>query len=205
MPAQHRTYALLAAMAGWLSITVHFFLFRRIYGGPASETLIRFFSFFTILSNISFSLCFTFFFLKGAGHRFFTSPQLLTAITVYMLVVGIIYNAVLRNLWAPQGLLRITDEMLHVLNPLLMLFFWILYVSKQNLRWKDVWSWLLFPLAYSALIGMRGAISGFYPYPFLNVTQLGYPKVVMNGIVLLVVFLFLSLVLTGLAKLSSRK
>jgi hypothetical protein len=205
MHSFQRNYARVGALLGWGAVLVQLYLFLDNRTTSVGETLIRFFSYFTILSNIAVSCCFSSYFIKGRWHRFFSSPQTLTAVTVYILVVGMVYNAVLRQLWQPEGIQKMVDEILHSVNPLLLLIFWILYVPKQLLQWKDALPAIVFPLVYTLFIALRGAVSGFYPYPFINVTQLGYPKVLMNGCLLMVVFLGLSLVLTAIAKLASRR
>lgn len=205
MQSSQRMYAAVGALLGWATVLTQFYLFLEARTTPVGEMLIRFFSYFTMLSNIAVSCCFSGYFIKGRWQRFFTSPQTLTAVTVYILVVGIVYNAVLRSLWHPEGMQKIVDEILHSINPLLFLLFWIGYVPKQQIQWKDCFRYILFPLAYTLFIALRGAASGFYPYPFVNVTELGYPKVLINGAVIMTVFLGLSLVLTGIAKLAYRR
>ena len=54
------------------------------------------------------------------------------------------------------------------------------------------------PLAYAAWTLMHGALTGFYPYPFLQVGILGYEHVLRNMAILLVVFGGLGLLLVAL-------
>lgn len=74
---------------------------------------------------------------------------MLTAILVYIMTVGLTYNTVLRSLWKPQGLQLLADNLLHSIIPFLYLVFWIFFVKKQSLQWKDVFSWLVYPLVIS--------------------------------------------------------
>jgi hypothetical protein len=48
-------------------------------------------------------------------------------------------------------------------------------------------------------------MSNYYPYPFINVTALGYNKALLNGIGLLIAFLAFSLLYIGIGKLASRQ
>ncbi|TDH27053.1 hypothetical protein EXU57_09655 [Segetibacter sp. 3557_3] len=195
-------FATLGAILGWLAVLLQFIL--MLQNSPASngEAVVRFFSFFTILSNTLATVCYTKAALEKAGSTsFFTAPRTISAITVYILIVGIVYNLVLRFLWAPTGLQKIVDELLHSVNPALFLLFWIQYVPKQVLRWKDAFSWLLFPLAYIVFVLVRGSFSGYYPYPFINVRKLGFERTMMNSFYLFIAFLVLSLLLVGVAKL----
>ena len=48
---------------------------------------------------------------------------------------------------------------------------------------------------------IHGAVTGFYPYPFLEVTQLGYERVLLNMGVLTAAFAVLGLILVGTDRL----
>src|SRR5690606_6336676 len=85
-----------------------------------AEYIVRFFSYFTILSNVLVMLCcccivFSF---KSRLGRWITKPASMTAITLYILVVGIIYNGILRFLLDLHGMMQVVDELLHVVIPL---------------------------------------------------------------------------------------
>jgi hypothetical protein len=60
--------------------------------------------------------------------------------------------------------------------------------------------WALVPAAYLVFALLRGAIDGFYAYPFIEVTQLGYGRVFLNAIGVLAVFLCIATVLIWLDK-----
>jgi len=55
--------------------------------------------------------------------------------------------------------------------------------------------WLIYPLAYLFYTLIHGAVSGFYPYPFVNVDKLGYGKALLNCLGVTVFFVVLSLLL----------
>lgn len=205
MNSSLRNYAFFAAAIIWLAVWVQFYFLMDGTAGSILKTVTQFLGYFTIIANMAVATCFTGFFLKGEWKIFLTRPGTQSAVTVYILIVGIVYNLLLRSIWHPQGLQKLSDEILHSASPLMMLFFWIVYVPKFTLQWQDIKHWLKLPTAYFTYVMVRGAITGFYPYPFINVTRLGYAKVMMNGCLLLLVFVVLSLVLIGIAKRLSRK
>ena len=173
---------------------------------PLGQTLIKFFSYFTILTNIIVAICFTSIAVKPNGKwgQFFLKPQTASAINVYILVVGLVYNIVLRWLWSPKGLQLVVDNLLHVLVPVWFLIYWITFVPKQSLQWKNVFSWLIYPAIYCVYILVRGAISNQYPYFFIDAGKFGYSQVAINCTILLVAFLALSLLHIGVAKLMRK-
>ena len=202
-----KLYVFVTALLGWFALIAQFILLIENRTTSLSEAIIRFFSFFTILSNILVALGFSFLLLNGNSKwsRFFTSASSQTAMTVYIIVVGAVYNITLRMIWHPVGLQKLVDELLHSVIPVLAVVHWMLFIPKSSLQWKNSFTWLLYPMVYTLYITIRGALSGFYPYPFINVTEIGYPRALLNGTFLAIVFLGLSLFLIAVAKFISRK
>ncbi|WP_291373319.1 Pr6Pr family membrane protein [Cyclobacterium sp.] len=130
---------------------------------------------------------------------FFLQPGKLTAITVYILVVGLVYQLVLRGIWKPEGLQWLADEVLHSINPVLVLAFWVYFENKVALHWRMLPYWLIYPALYLISILILGEITGFYPYPFVNVEELGIGKVILNSFYVMCLILFISgsLLFTG--------
>lgn len=201
-----RIISLIGALIGWFAIITQFYLMmgNRVVSVP--ETTFRFFSFFTIDTNILVALCFTFIFLRSNSRlgKFFSKATTISAITVYITIVGIVYNVILRSLWEPQGMQKIVDELLHSVIPVLFIIFWLIFVPIKQLRWNDAFPWLTYPLIYMIYALTFGATTNFYPYPFVDVIKLGYNKALLNaGAVLLVIFL-LSLALIATDKIKKK-
>lgn len=189
-----KTYIVIMFIAGWFALTGQLVLSLQTKAAPATELLIRFFTYYTILTNLLLAVCFTFMLLKPLSkwYRFFTSPSTLTAAATYITVVSVTYNTILRFIWNPQGLQRVVDEMLHLIIPVLFVAFWLIFVPRGKLQWKNVFPWLIYPLAYLGVILIRGALSGWYPYPFVDVVQLGYAKTLLNSAVLTLAFIVIA-------------
>jgi len=204
-----RGYAALLAIIGWSTVILQFYLILRNRTESVEETVVRFFSFFTILTNMLVALCSTVLWLRpGAGGGswlyFLSKPATLTAVAVYITVVGLVYNILLRLLWDPQGLEQLVDESLHTVIPSLFILFWLIFVPKGGLQWRDVPAWLIYPFVYTCWIMIRGAVSGWYPYPFIDLTKISTQEVLVNAGAVLVSFLLFSLLLVGVGKLGKR-
>lgn len=198
--------ALIGAATGWIAVITQLYLMisNRVVSIP--ETILRFLSFFTIDTNILVAVCFSFILLRGNSRigKFFTRPSTITAITIYITIVGIVYNVILRSTWQPEGLQKIADELLHVVIPALFILFWLLFIPIEQLKWKNAFYWLIYPIVYIAYAIIHGAITKFYPYPFVDVNELGYNKALFNaGLVLLACFL-LSFALIATGKLMKK-
>jgi hypothetical protein len=136
--------------------------------------------------------------------RFFSKGSTVTAIAVYITIVGIVYNVILRSIWDPQGMQKIVDELLHSVIPTLFLVFWLIYIPIEQLKWKNAFPWLIYPIIYMIYALIHGSVTKWYPYPFVDVNDLGYNKALLNaGGILLVIFL-LSLALIGTGKLMKK-
>lgn len=197
-----KVFVATGALLGWLTLILQFYLMLNNRVVPVPETTLRFFSYFTILTNTLVAITYTVLWLDPpAGRiRMLTKASFLTAVTVYILIVGIIYNVILRSLWSPKGLQQLVDESLHTVLPLLFFLFWLLFVPKATLEWKQSFIWLAYPIAYILYILLIGALTGFYPYPFADAGQLGYPRALLNGLGIIAFFSLLSLLLIALGK-----
>src|SRR5258705_6908454 len=93
-----QAFLAIGAIIGWFAVGLQFYLIivNRVTSVP--ETIIRFFSFYTILTNILVALYFTVLLLKPDFRwgNFFSRANVITAITLYITVVGITYNLILR-------------------------------------------------------------------------------------------------------------
>lgn len=197
----------LGACLGWFAVITQFILMLNNRVASVPETIVRFFSFFTILTNLLVAIYYTIHWFQKPTSLLLRlqKPGVLSAVTLYIAVVGLVYQIVLRSIWSPVGLQKLVDELLHSIIPVFTLVYWFLYEKHTETSWKSIPSWLLYPLFYLAYILIRGSFSNFYPYPFVNVTELGLQKVLINSSVLVVVFTSIALGLTGISKLLAQK
>ncbi len=191
----------------WTTIVSQFILIIQNRVVSIAETLARFFTFFTILTNIIVAITFTVIWLQPKSRiNFFLKPNTQTAIAVYIFVVGFIYNTILRFIWQPQGIQKIIDEMLHLIIPTVYILYWYFEVKKTAIIWRNILGWLIYPILYLIVIMIRGTYSNYYPYPFVNVSELGLVKVAINSVYLTIFFGTMSVVFVGIAKyISSNK
>ena len=187
------------ALIAWVALIIQFYLIIENRVTSISETTIRYFSYFTILTNLAVAIIFTKEIFKSSH------ASLITAITVYITVVGIVYQVLLRSLWKPTGMQKIADELLHSIIPVLVLIYWFFQKRKGLLKYRDILKWLIYPLIYLICILLRGKVSNFYPYSFVNVRELGLQKVLINSFFLLIGFMLLSTVFIKIGKTLLKK
>ena len=190
------------AILGWgaLAIQLELVLFARWESGASLVGgLMSYFSYFTIITNTLAAIVLTY----AADTRpsrcraFFLQPWVASGIAVSIIVVGAAYSLLLRQLWQPEGLQWLANEVLHDVMPVLYALYWWFYVPKGVLRWSHVGLWMLYPLVYFAYILLRGHLLGVYPYPFVDVEKLGYAQTFINASGILAGFVAVALLVVA--------
>lgn len=193
------------ALSCWATIIAQFVLLLEARMTSVMEAILRFFTFFTILTNIVVAIVFTALWLKPKNSfSFFTRFNTISATVVYIFVVGFVYNTILRFIWNPQGLQRIVDEMLHLIIPVVFIIYWYFSIESYSIKWKSIFKWLIYPMVYLIVILIRGEIANYYPYPFVNVLELGYSKVILNSVLLTLFFGLISSLVIGVVRYRNK-
>lgn len=196
-----RSYRLLCGMLGWAAIAAQLAL--MLPAKPPEEfasVIVRFLSFFTILSNILVATCQMASALapdRSIG-RFFLRAEVRAAAAVYIAIVIGIYMALLDGLVPLTPTAWVIDRIFHYIVPPLFLLDWLLLTPHGGLRWQDAPRWVAPPLVYAAWTFIHGAVTGYYPYPFVDVTKLGAARIALNSCAVALLFLLVGLGLVAL-------
>ncbi|KQR39952.1 Pr6Pr family membrane protein [Microbacterium sp. Leaf159] len=126
------------------------------------------------------------------------SGAVMMAITVTMLIYLVVLVPT-RFADGDSDIFSLTDNLIHIITPLLVIVDWLVFVPKGSFRWTDPLLWTLIPYAYLVWAFIYGAVGGEftpgqkYPYPFMDVDALG-----VGGVAQWIVALTLALVVVGL-------
>jgi hypothetical protein len=158
------------------------------------ERLIRLVGYFTIESNVL---------VAGAAFTLLRDPDrdgpiwrvVRVAGLVGITITGIVHWFLLRPLLDLTGWSYLCDKLLHLPVPLLAVVGWLLFGPRPRVTLQDWLLALIWPAAWLAYTLVRGAATGFYPYPFLNVSELGAASVVVAALGITVMFVVVSLLL----------
>ena len=107
------------------------------------------------------------------------------AITVTMLIYLVVLVPA-RFADGDSDIFSLTDNLIHIITPLLVIVDWLIFVPKGAFRWVDPLLWTLIPYAYLVWAFVYGALGGEftpgqkYPYPFMDVVEIGYPTALRN-------------------------
>ncbi len=186
----------LTAIGRQLALQIH-------YG----HSIVNFFSYFTNLSNIFAAAVL----LSGAfsliQHR---DPTVRDDIirgrsVVCMALVGIVFSLLLRD-QDLGSLLPWVNIVLHYVMPVVIVLDWLYQPPKTKLALKQAAYWLIFPFLYLVYSIIRGAIIGWYAYPFFDPAKSGGAVgVALYCIAILAMFFFLSWLLMTLGNTFERR
>jgi hypothetical protein len=191
----HATIAVLAVAA----LVVQLWIAVRVSGTPASTDvgrlggatlagrILRMASFFTIQSNVLSAVTSA----QLARNPLRDGPvwrvvrlNALVGITV----TGVVYSTVLARIHQPNGWQEwSTNAVVHYVVPVLMVLGWLLFGPRRRIDGRVVaWS-LAYPILWLGYTLIRGEITPWYPYPFVDVASHGYPTVLVNALLVTVV------------------
>ena len=154
-------------------------------------SVVSFFSYFTILSNLLGSAVFTVSAIALVQQR--PQPDAWRgAATVYLLFVGLVFNTLLLDVDLGE-LLPWVNFVHHRAMPLVVLLDWALWPPQASIGRATALRWTLFPVVYVIYSLVRGAATGFYAYPFFDAPTLGYAGVAVYCGAMLVAFVALAL------------
>ena len=171
--------AVLIVAAMVVQMANQFSVWTRLGIAHLENIPINFFSYFTIDSNVGTVVVFAI----GAVvlARRMQDPRwfgiLRACVTSYMTVTGIVYNTLLRGIEIPVNMVvPWTNEVLHVVGPLLIVADWLLAPGRLRLEWKNLWWVVSFPIVWAVYTMIRGPLAyndvaqkrTWYPYPFLD-------------------------------------
>jgi len=188
-----------AAIVGQLIVSLDFWTATEVRDISTSVT--NFFSFFTIQANVASAVTLgigAVLLLRGSADA--VDPRwygvLRACVTTYMVTTGVVYNLLLRGVELPQGsTLGWSNEVLHVVIPIVLLVDWLFAPGRRRLGWGVVGIIVIYPIVWIAYTLIRGPFifndltqaSGWYPYPFLNpLGEGGYGTVALYSAIIAV-------------------
>ncbi len=143
------------------------------------RSVVNFFSFFTIESNIVAAFVFVLSSAMLLQDKKDDKLSLLRgAAVLYMTTTGIVYILLLSGLEDTlQTSVAWVNVVVHYIMPAAVFLDWFLCLPRKRIHFTHALWWLIFPLAYVAYSLIRGPIVDWYPYPFLDPRTHGYAMV----------------------------
>lgn len=163
----------------------------------------RFFAFFTIQSNLIGVVAFLWLLVVGRRRRSRRLEVLRGAAAVYLTVTFFVVIFLLSGVDVQLQLVWV-DVVLHKIFPVIVVVDWVLDPPTHRLTARDLIRWLVYPLIWTVLTVIRGALDGWYPYPFLDPANGGYAQVAVVVVGVLVGFIVISAAILAIGNARSR-
>jgi hypothetical protein len=161
--------------------------------------LVRLVSYFTVLSNVMVAITSARSALgldRPDEHRVWRVLRLDALVGIA--VTGAVHLLLLRGLLDLDGADLVADTLLHRVVPPLFVVVWLLAGPRGRLEVRDVAWATAYPVVYEVWTYVHGRATGFWPYPFTDVDELGLPRALVNGLAVLVLFAALAAVARAL-------
>ena len=171
-----------------------------------SQVVINMLGYFTILTNTFAAVVLTILGLLPNSKigKVFSTPEVFGCVVSSMLWVGIGFHLLLSDYWSPDGMEAVSNYLNHYIVPSSLLIVWLIFPPETQISKRTPLLWEIYPLIYGAYIIIRGEILDKYPYPFFDINVIGYPKALLNGLVILLVILGIGYFVRATVNLSSR-
>jgi hypothetical protein len=149
----------------------------------------NFFSFFTIQSNLLGVAALFALVLVPRARRTALFDGARSAAVLYMAITGVVFALLLSGLQQElQTSLEWVNFVVHKLMPVVLVADWLIDSPRHRLPRVAVLAWLAYPLAWLGYTLVRGEAESWYPYPFVDVSELGYGGVLGRSVVLAIGF-----------------
>jgi hypothetical protein len=152
---------------------------------------LRYFAFFTILSNLFGAVLFLALAARSRTTRTHAFDVLRGAAVLYLVITFIVVLVLLSGAELQVGVPWV-DFVVHKLFPLVVVIDWLIDPPSTDVRLRDVAWWLVFPSVWVVLTLARGAADHWYPYPFLDPANGGYRSVAFHVGMILAGFLVIA-------------
>ena len=203
-----KNYRIMCALIAWVVLSLRF-IDMLIIGEYSSiaETLFVYLGYFTVWANVLIALAFTVPLLNPDRKLadFFMRPAVRAALATYILMISVVYHMLIVPYWNPQGFTWLTATGLNTVMPILYIIDWLFFAEKRPIFYKHLPYWLIFPTVYGVTSIIRGLLTNVYPYPFLNVAELGIGDVLFNMFGLVAVFAVIGPIFIKVAHLISDR
>ena len=188
-------YRGIICVAGWVALFLICLgkMLEDTYNGDAFVTFGNLFSTYTIQSNLLVAIWLTIalVYRNKDDKPLILESKIHGAITLYITVTFLVFALFLASSHNPTGLFILTNLLVHYVIPIAFIIEWILTETNVKYKWSFLLYWITYPLFYIIYTIIRGYITGFYPYSFIDLNQISFVQMIITTILLASLFLLL--------------
>lgn len=161
-------------------------------------------SYFTIWSNLTVAIVMTVLALgRARPSRWLRAARLDSVLMIT--VTAVVFAVVLAPTAHQRGWENLSNALLHQVTPLVTVLVWAVVGPRAWVGWDTVRDALVIPMAWVVWMLVRGAVTGTYPYGFVDVVTHGYAAVAVNLLGVLVMGVLVGVVFRAVDRLLARR
>ncbi|MFL6098788.1 MAG: Pr6Pr family membrane protein [Actinomycetales bacterium] len=192
-------YLPLAAFAT-AALVAQLFVTLGLNGVSTGTRVVRMLSYFTIQSNILVAVSSWGLVIRPQRAGLLWRIVRLDALAG-IAVTGIVYSIALAGTQELHGWALACDVAFHYVVPIATVLTWLVFGPRGRIDSTTVLGGLIWPVLWFGYTLLHGAVSDWYPYHFVDVGDLGYPRALLNALIITVL---LGVVLTALWLIDQR-
>jgi hypothetical protein len=162
-------------------------------GVPIGTRLLRSYSFFTVDSNIIVLVVAVMLVANplrtGAVGKVVHLDALLSIV-----ITGVVFSFVLAPGLQLTPAAEVVTVLFHYVSPWLFTLGWLLFGPRPQWSWRLLPFAFIWPVIWLGYTFLHGAITGWYPYPFLDARVLGAGTAIVNALVVVAVAVALAMI-----------
>lgn len=178
-----------------------FLVARDARSGSAVGRIANLFTYFTIQSNVLVGITAALI-ARGRARDATWFRALFVAALLAISITALVWHAALAG--PMSGAAAIGNALVHTIGPALFAVGWLSF-GPRVFTVRALLLSLVYPVAWLAFTLIRGAIAGYYPYPFMDVADIGYARAVVNLSIIVALALVLALAFTGIERALGRR
>jgi hypothetical protein len=146
-------------------------------GADVGTRLWRLFSYFTIESNLFVLVTAVALALRPRTERPVARLDALLGITI----TGLVFAIVLAPQLHLTGAALVATIGFHYVSPVAYVLAWLVLGPRPRIGWHTIVLAFIWPVLWLFYIFVQGAFTDWYPYPFLDVTDIGLGTAIRNA------------------------
>jgi hypothetical protein len=112
---------------------------------------------------------------------------------VMIVITGVVFHTMLAGLLELQGWASAGNQLVHTAVPIMAVLGWLLFGPRGLISWRTIGLSVIYPILWVVFTMTRGALTDWYPYPFLQVDEVGVLSVALTLLGITVAFVLLGI------------
>ncbi|HEX5061733.1 MAG TPA: Pr6Pr family membrane protein [Kofleriaceae bacterium] len=158
----------------------------------AAASVANMFTYFTITSNVIVGVVSALLASGRARGESWLSALCVAGLTAITITAAVFHVVLASAIPALSGAPAVANTLVHTVVPTVFIAGWAAFGPRGTVHVRTVLLSLIYPVTWLAFTLIRGVLSDYYPYPFMDATQIGYAQMALNVTLVAVLYVVLA-------------